>query len=513
MHHSPAPFADPVNVKIQCDLDSHVPTRILDYPYDRDDAIDHSHHVAAFWPANDPIAAPHRGSYLSELYDDRMKVDGPSSHDHDAPRDHGPSPYHTSPSPHHMFRPDWHENTPTESDPNADQAHFYRRASFPQVRNDNHDALAPAPTFLHSEPGAFLGPYSSRSDAFYGEPMPMPDHMPLSADPSALHGHPMDDPYLSSASASPHSSIHEFESDSSRSSPVIVPTQSPFYRSNGPMQHAPAYLNPHAALPVMHTDDAASKETQYLRRRCFNCHTTEPPSWRRSTLNPGKIVCNKCGLYERTHLRPRPHRFDELRAGSKARKAAKVAPSPNGSPKSKQDGIKKEPSDGDYDLAQRRGSVTSVGSSGVSEWESGSAYSSSSNPNSGYNSPMSSSFSMPANGSLPHSRPSSRDGPIRLPTAPLTDIATRLTKVPPTKASSAPYYIEGRSTTLGRPLPPSADYYSRRGSLPTDATTNAAGRLASTLGMPEVTGWQVIPPSDLSTSPKPSRKQRKVLAA
>ncbi|KAK7015612.1 hypothetical protein R3P38DRAFT_2518817, partial [Favolaschia claudopus] len=39
--------------------------------------------------------------------------------------------------------------------------------------------------------------------------------------------------------------------------------------------------------------------------RCFNCHTTEPPSWRRSTLNPGKIVCNKCGLYERTHLRAR----------------------------------------------------------------------------------------------------------------------------------------------------------------------------------------------------------------
>ncbi|KAJ7688685.1 hypothetical protein B0H17DRAFT_897758, partial [Mycena rosella] len=63
-----------------------------------------------------------------------------------------------------------------------------------------------------------------------------------------------------------------------------------------------------------HTDDAASKETQYLRRRCFNCHTTEPPSWRRSTLNPGKIVCNKCGLYERTHLRARPLRFDELRA-------------------------------------------------------------------------------------------------------------------------------------------------------------------------------------------------------
>ncbi|KAF8908328.1 hypothetical protein CPB85DRAFT_1222809 [Mucidula mucida] len=99
----------------------------------------------------------------------------------------------------------------------------------------------------------------------------------------------------------------------------------------------PAYsLSPHTGLPVQHTDDAASKETQYLRRRCFNCHTTEPPSWRRSTLNPGKIVCNKCGLYERTHLRPRPLRFDELRAGNKARKSAAkkiVKKDPSRSPK------------------------------------------------------------------------------------------------------------------------------------------------------------------------------------
>jgi hypothetical protein len=62
-------------------------------------------------------------------------------------------------------------------------------------------------------------------------------------------------------------------------------------------------------LPVQHTDDAASKETQYLRRRCFTCHTTESSSWRRSTLHVGQIVCNKCGLYERTHARPRPARL------------------------------------------------------------------------------------------------------------------------------------------------------------------------------------------------------------
>ncbi|KZP02887.1 hypothetical protein FIBSPDRAFT_690997, partial [Athelia psychrophila] len=49
-------------------------------------------------------------------------------------------------------------------------------------------------------------------------------------------------------------------------------------------------------LLPQHTDDTGSKETRYLRQRRFNCHMTEPRSWRRSTLNLGKIVCNKCGL-------------------------------------------------------------------------------------------------------------------------------------------------------------------------------------------------------------------------
>ena len=121
---------------------------------------------------------------------------------------------------------------------------------------------------------------------------------------------------------------------------------------------------------VQHTDDAASKETQYLRRRCFNCHTTEPPSWRRSTLNPGKIVCNKCGLYERTHLRPRPLRFDELRAGSKTRKQPKVSGSPKAA-KVPPQMIKKEPSELDNAMP-RRSSVSSSASSvhsASSDWD------------------------------------------------------------------------------------------------------------------------------------------------
>lgn len=180
---------------------------------------------------------------------------------------------------------------------------------------------------------------------------------------------------------------------------MVVPTQipqtshqhpQPFYRpassssSMSSISPSPVYLNAGlSSIPVMHTDDAASKETQYLRRKCFNCGTTEPPSWRRSTLNPGKIVCNKCGLYERTHNKPRPHQFG-LRPGNKARKQPShpqlsqsgrlQGHSPTSSPKRHGLSLKKEPID--YSYAMRRGSIASINSgSGTSDWDDHSGYS------------------------------------------------------------------------------------------------------------------------------------------
>jgi hypothetical protein len=176
------------------------------------------------------------------------------------------------------------------------------------------------------------------------------------------------------------------------------------------------YLPPQSNLPIQHTDDAASKETQYLRRRCFNCHTTEPPSWRRSTLNPGKIVCNKCGLYERTHLRARPLRFDELRSGTKSRKPSK----PTSPKQSKMAMIKKEP--GEFGI--RRSSVSSGASvhsgSGASDWDDNvSLYSAGSAPPTSFNSPVSHNFPLTRDS---HSPP--QDGGIRLPNNPLSDVAS-----------------------------------------------------------------------------------------
>ncbi|KAJ7160478.1 hypothetical protein C8R46DRAFT_1038713 [Mycena filopes] len=72
------------------------------------------------------------------------------------------------------------------------------------------------------------------------------------------------------------------------------------------------------AIPVTFTDDARTKLNERVRRRCFNCCTTDTATWRRSNLSPGKVLCNKCGLFERTHSRPRPAQFPPKRGPQRA---------------------------------------------------------------------------------------------------------------------------------------------------------------------------------------------------
>ncbi|KAJ7133874.1 hypothetical protein C8R43DRAFT_640295 [Mycena crocata] len=79
---------------------------------------------------------------------------------------------------------------------------------------------------------------------------------------------------------------------------------------------ASASAHPGAPIHVEHTDDASMKSSGILRRRCFNCCTTETATWRRSKLSARALIslfftfgkhrpqlCNKCGIFERTHSR------------------------------------------------------------------------------------------------------------------------------------------------------------------------------------------------------------------
>ncbi|KAJ7682098.1 hypothetical protein DFH06DRAFT_1119418 [Mycena polygramma] len=352
-------------------------------------ADDDSFHWGSPHQQAQPFPAPSRPSLLQELYE-------------------SDSPEHASPPDMYVEQqdaaaPQW--ATPVSPPQGRPQDYtMIRRATFPYARQERPEDLQ-YPPFLHHE------------HAHHSQHAQYPDahHMPLSAEPSALHGHghghhgdggyspphgyaPPDayDPAVKLEQhhhgmyhhgPPPPQFYHRHPSHSSHPHPSSLPHPSHAHPHHMPQHHMHPYQLPGGyaphGLPVQHTDDAASKETQYLRRRCYNCHTTEPPSWRRSTLNPGKIVCNKCGLYERTHLRARPLRFDELRAGNKARGGkGKVA---KGAAGAAAGGVKKG-------VVARRSSVSSNGSSaqsGGSDWDdSVSVYSNGSAPPTSYNSPM-----------------------------------------------------------------------------------------------------------------------------
>lgn len=319
-----------------------------------------------------------RGSLLDELYENDVPEHNNIPHDihpvdnhhyqHSAdPQYHGgnwsnlPQTAHDQ---HHLQPPMRH----------AHDVAMTRRATFPYVRHDRPEVLPyPPHSFMNGGEDSLHGsPYNSRPGTVYGEPLSMDGspHMHMTRD--GLHH--LDEPFA-------HSVPMGYDIKTEEQG-LVVPSQAAYCRPPSAGMHPLPCLSPHAGLLVQHTDDAASKETQYLRRRCFNCHTTEPPSWRRSTLNPGKIVCNKCGLYERTHLRPRPLRFDELRAGSKTRKQPKVAGANGaatgaGSPKAGKltQMVKKEAQGEDgAPMIQRRSSVSSSASSvhsgsATSDWD------------------------------------------------------------------------------------------------------------------------------------------------
>ncbi|KAJ7763887.1 hypothetical protein B0H16DRAFT_1455130 [Mycena metata] len=76
-------------------------------------------------------------------------------------------------------------------------------------------------------------------------------------------------------------------------------------------------------LDVVYTDDFepfGKKLRGRLRRKCFNCYTTKSPTWRRSQLNRRKIVCNKCGMFKRSHSRARPEVLTRARSHTKTPK-------------------------------------------------------------------------------------------------------------------------------------------------------------------------------------------------
>jgi len=53
----------------------------------------------------------------------------------------------------------------------------------------------------------------------------------------------------------------------------------------------------HGGYEPIYTSDAATKLNDRVRRRCYNCRSTDTSTWRRSSLHLGKVVCIPLLLY------------------------------------------------------------------------------------------------------------------------------------------------------------------------------------------------------------------------
>ncbi|KAJ7149409.1 hypothetical protein C8R43DRAFT_1007034 [Mycena crocata] len=111
----------------------------------------------------------------------------------------------------------------------------------------------------------------------------------------------------------PHAHGHPYPAPYGIQHGGYVPYPLPGTILSAPMPPPAGSQQGQGVIQVVHTDDAATKLSDRVRRRCFNCCTTDTSTWRRSNLSPGKVLCNKCGLFERTHSRPRPEQFPHKR--------------------------------------------------------------------------------------------------------------------------------------------------------------------------------------------------------
>ncbi|KAF8838418.1 hypothetical protein BDN67DRAFT_971534 [Paxillus ammoniavirescens] len=199
--------------------------------------------------------------------------------------------------------------------------HSYRRPSPPPIATlthspslsvsslDRSSVSSPAP---RRSPPDRSGDHSAYSDAYYSQEPMGRQSRPYPHDPVRDSGRPS---HSYSYSSRPHPE-HRYSHDSH---PYHV---SPAYNSP-PLTHNSVTSRESGSLSyplpgqnhytIGFTDDAATKLSDRVRRRCFNCCTTDTSTWRRSNLSPGKVLCNKCGLFERTHGRSRPDQFPHRR--------------------------------------------------------------------------------------------------------------------------------------------------------------------------------------------------------
>ncbi|KAG2102571.1 uncharacterized protein F5147DRAFT_746825 [Suillus discolor] len=204
-----------------------------------------------------------------------------------------------------------------------DYDHSYRRPSPPPIATLSHSpslsvssldrssVSSPAPR--RSPTDRSVDSHSTYSDAYYSQDQMARQSRPYPHDPVRDSGRVS---HSYSYTPRPHPEhryshdSHPYHVSSSYSSPALAHSAASSGRDSSQLPYTLPGQSYHA---IGYTDDAATKLSDRVRRRCFNCCTTDTSTWRRSNLNPGKVLCNKCGLFERTHGRSRPDQFPHRR--------------------------------------------------------------------------------------------------------------------------------------------------------------------------------------------------------
>ncbi|KIJ48065.1 hypothetical protein M422DRAFT_248231 [Sphaerobolus stellatus SS14] len=239
---------------------------------------------------------------------------------------------HYQPPPHQQQQQQWYRDVsvPTHY-PQERGLNSWQPPSYRDHPHNSPYTLPPLTTSSSSSSGS-----SRRSPTLPVHlSLPIPASLPFPSSKSPISAPPHNSDHHNTLlhayhPASAHPSSRDRDRDRDYSRPTLPPpsTLEPYPHPSPRSPHSPSGLltslnGHHQAAPsspktIVYTDDATTKLGSYIRRRCFNCHTPDSAAWRRSSMHPGKVLCNKCGLYERTHQKDRPHDPAELR--SKPRK-------------------------------------------------------------------------------------------------------------------------------------------------------------------------------------------------
>lgn len=223
---------------------------------------------------------PMSTSYVDPLFHAHYKADRRRRHG----REHGAHRFY---QPHHSSS---HGHAPSPP-PIATLSHSpsLSTSSLEHSANSSpHPSRRPLPMPRSSLDSTYTEPYYAQDHGHHAPHRHLSAPYPHSS-PRSSHTYPYPprptQQYRYDSGDSLSSGYPASSSYSNATVPSMGPGSMPPMRDNS-MYGAP----PQHFVPVVHTDDATTKLSDRIRRRCFNCCTTDTSTWRRSNLSPGKVV-------------------------------------------------------------------------------------------------------------------------------------------------------------------------------------------------------------------------------